>query len=526
MLACSSNEGVATGTSTSTGAGGSGGSGGAIDDGPPNWNRDVTPPDDADAATKRLACAYKAGNLPAETQGKSYPNGKEIPIQHILVLMQENRSFDHYFQKLPEKGQPDVDVAPPGYTNPDMMGMPVAPFHDSRYCFTDTNHEWDGSHQEYDNGKMDGFILANEGHGTPPPHPLADSMSGVRAMAYYDDSDLPFYYWLANEFSIADHYHCGILGPTWPNRMYMYGASSRGEIENKLADFYDVKGACKADADCGGKMGSCLNGSCKGSCKVDADCGVDAPKGTCDVAGGGSCAPIPRTLFDYLEQRHVNWKVYASGTPGFGITTQAWLKYRQDHQVTIDDYYADAAAGKLPDFAFIDPHLGAEAYNQDDEHPPASPQPGQLFVAKVVDALAKSPEWGSSALFITYDEHGGLYDHVVPPPACPPGDFKAKVGPNDPPGDFDRYGVRVPMMVVSPFAKKHFVAHHVYDHTSIVRFIEAKFVMPAITNRDANAEAPWEMFDFKSPPHATPPKITLPPVNQMTLDACAKVWVP
>jgi phospholipase C len=505
--------------------GGAGGAGGGTDNGPPNWNRMVTPPKDSDAAAQRLACGYKAGSLPAETQGESHPSGKAIPIKHILVLMQENRSFDSYFQMLPKNGQPDVEVAPPGYTNPDAMNTPIAPMHDSRYCLVDTNHEWDGSHKEYNDGKMDGFVLANDNSGTAPPHPLADSMSGVRALSYYDATDIPFYYWMANEFSIADHYHCSLLGPTWPNRMYLYAASSRGAAANKLTEFDAQAGACKADKECmGGAAGSCVNGSCKGTCKVDVDCGVDSPKGTCDVAGGGACRPVGRTIFDYMQQRHLNWKVYAGGTPGFAVTTNAWAKYMGLHQVDITEYFADAKSGNLPDVAFIDPHLGSEAYNQDDEHPPASPQPGQLFVATVVEALTKSPAWADSALFVTYDENGGFYDHVPPPSACQPDGIKPDLEPTDPPGDFDRLGMRVPMMVVSPYAKKHFVAHHVYDHTSILRFIEDRFVLPAITNRDANAEEPWEMFDFQNPPHKTPPTVTLPTVNQASLDACAKVW--
>ena len=508
------------------GHGGAGGTGGAPPlVGPAAWNRPVTPPADDAAAAQRLACGYKAGMLPAETQGASHPSGPAIPIKHILVLMQENRSFDHYFSRLPEHGQTDVEVPPASFTNPDTMGNPVAPFHDDKYCFVDTNHEWSGVYQQYDSGKMDGFILSNQDNSAPPPHPASDATSGVRAMAYYDDTDIPFYYWLANEFSIADHYHCALLGPTWPNRMYIYAASSRGATDNNLIEFGDRVGPCAGDADCGGVAGACFNGGCKGSCKVDADCGRDAQEGACDLGNGGVCAAVQRTLFDYMEQRHLDWKVYASGTPGFAITVGAWFAYRADHQRTIDDYFADAAAGKLPDVAFVDPHLGAEAYDQDDEHPPATPQGGQKFVAKVIDALTKSPEWSSSALFITYDEHGGLWDHVPPPPACPPGDKEPILKPTDPPGGFDRYGIRVPMMVVSPFAKKHFVAHHVYDHTSIVRFIEDRFVIPAITDRDANAEAPWEMFDFASPPHATPPAVTVPDVNQAGLAACAKIWV-
>jgi phospholipase C len=486
----------------------------------------VTAPADADAAAKRLACGYKTGSLPAETQGASHPSGAKIPVDHILILMQENRSFDHYFMKLPEHGQPDVEVAPASYTNPDAKGMPIAPFHATRYCEVDTNHEWDGSHQEYDDGKMDGFVLANDNSGTAPPHPLSDSMSGARALGYFDDTDLPFYYWLANEFSIADHYHCSLLGPTWPNRMYLYAASSRGMTENKLQSFYDQKGKCNVDADCsGGAAGSCVSGACKASCKVDEDCGRDAPKGSCD-APTGVCKAVGRTLFDYLETRKVTWKVYASGTAGFQLMGDTWAAFTIKHQKKIADFYADAAAGTLPQVAFLDPHLADERYDQDDEHPPASPQPGQAFVAKVVDAVAKSPNWSSSALFITYDEHGGFFDHVAPPAACPPGDFEPKLEPGDPAGKFDRYGVRVPMMLVSPFAKKHFVGHHIYDHTSIVRFIEDRFTIPAITDRDANAEAPWEMFDFEGVPHKEAPAVMMPAIDQAKLQDCAKVWVP
>lgn len=520
-----------SGTGGHGGKGGEGGQGGQGGQGasltaPPSWDRMVTPPSDAEAEGKRLACGYKAGALPAETQGQSRPNGADIPVDHILIVMQENRSFDHYFQMLPQNGQPDVDVAPLAYTNPDKDNVPVAPFHNPEHCFVDTNHEWNGSHLQYNGGLMDGFILTNEGHGSAPPHPAPDAKSGVRAMGYYDQTDIPFYFWLANEFSIADRYFCSLLGPTWPNRMYLYAASSRSATENKLKSFLDIKGTCSGDADCGGQAGSCTSLGCKGTCATDEDCGRDAPVGTCDVGAGGVCKPIGRTLFDYLEMRKIDWKVYATGTPGFALTIDAWLTYHVEHQRTIEEFYIDAAEGKLPQVAFVDSDIGNEVFDGNDEHPPASPQPGQRFVAGVVDALTKSPNWAKSALFITYDEHGGLYDHVPPPDACPPGDLPPELGPNDEPGDFDRYGVRVPLFVVSPFAKKHFVSHRVYDHTSIVRFIEARFVIPAISDRDANAEAPWDMFDFASPPHATPPAVTLPDVDQAKMDACKAVWVP
>jgi phospholipase C len=513
------------GATTTTASGGGGSDGGAYT-GPANWNRPVTPPSDADAAAGRAACTYKAGQLPAETQGVSAPNGTAIPVDHILIIIKENRSFDHYFSQLPAYGQPDVEVAPAGYTNPDGMGGTVAPYHDNLYCLVDTDHEWAGSHTEYDNGAMDGFFSANDNWGTAPPHPPNASMtSGARALAYYDQTDIPFYYWLANEFSIADHYHCSLLGPTWPNRMYAYAATSRGNVSTNLTDFHDQKGACTTDADCGGAPGSCFNNTaCKGTCQVDSDCGLDAQEGACDVADGGVCATVGRTVFDYMEQRHLNWKVYAAGTPGWAVITDTWLQYQAAHQFTMDDLLNDAKAGTLPDVAYIDPDLGNEGYSGQDEHPEGMPQTGQNWTASVLNAIAQSPAWPRTALFFTYDEHGGFWDHVPPPPACPPDSIAPMLAPTDPPGGFDRYGVRVPMIVFSPFAKKHYVSHDTYDHTSILRFIEARFVMPAITNRDANALAPWDMFDFTGVPHATPPTITVPPIDQAGLDACMAIY--
>lgn len=437
--------------------------------GPEEWNRAVTPPSDAEAEAARAGCGYQDGALPAETQGASHPNGAEIPVDHIVIMMMENRSFDHYFQKLPEYGQPDVEVAPAGFTNPGPDGEVIAPFRDTQFCFVDTNHGWDGTHIQVNGGAMDGFVSTNEGHHEVPVHGTLDMIAGRRAMGYYDQNDLPFYYWLANEFAIADHYHCSLQGPTWPNRMYLYAASSFGATKNTL---------------------------------VTPD----------------------KTLMDYLELRQVSWKIYASGTPGFGIFIEQLLKYKDGHLFNIDDYFADAAAGTLPAVAFVDPAIGREGHGQNDEHPPAVAPIGQEFAATVIEALTRSPNWPRSALFLTYDEHGGLYDHVPPPPACAPGDIEPDLDMGAQVAGFDELGIRVPMMIVSPFAKKHFVGHRTYDHTSIVRFVQARHVIPALTDRDANAEAPWEMFDFDNPPHATPPAITIPTVDQATLDACAAIF--
>jgi phospholipase C len=436
-----------------------------------DWDRPVDPPMDAEAALARAACQYPAGALPAETQGASRPSGAAIPIDHIVVVMQENRSFDHYFQKLPEHGQPDVEVAPPGFWNPDVNGEAVPIYHETEPCVASTVHSWAAVHRQLDGGLMDGFVIASDGMAEEPGHP-PELLGGKRAMGYYDASDLPFYYWLASEFAIADHYHASVPGPTWPNRMYLYAASSYGRVSNV-------------------------------SFQPD------------------------RTIFDQLDARKVGWKVYFSDHGGLGDYLRALLPNIDDHERTIEDYVEDAAKGTLPAVSFVCSTFAAKSLGESTwEHPPDVVQVGQRFVAKVVDALGKSPLWPRSALFLTYDEHGGLFDHVPPPPACPPDDHAPEIEPDDPPGGFDQLGARVPLLVVSPWAKAHHVDHAVYDHTSIVRFIEARHVLPALTARDANAEAPWGMFDFTSPPHPAPPEVKLPEVDHAAVDACDVVFDP
>src|SRR5690606_12152610 len=180
------------------------------DHAPAEWNREVTPPSDAEADAARLACAYGPGDLPAETHGASAPKGAEIPIDHVGIVMMENRSFDHYFQKLPEYGQPEVEVAPSDFTNPDPDGLPIGLFHEKGYCFVDTAHGHRATLDQINGGGMDGFVTTNEGNHEQPVGGSLEMVKGDRAMGYYDESDIPFYYWLANEFAIGDRYFSSI----------------------------------------------------------------------------------------------------------------------------------------------------------------------------------------------------------------------------------------------------------------------------------------------------------------------------
>jgi phospholipase C len=188
--------------------------------------------------------------------------------------------------------------------------------------------------------------------------------------------------------------------------------------------------------------------------------------------------------------------------------------------VPVAQYFSDAAAGTLPQVSFVDPIFASTANVETDEHPPANIQIGQQFAASVIDALMKSPLWSRSVLFITYDEHGGYYDHVPPPPACVPDDIPPRLAVGDFNAQFDAYGVRVPVAVISPYAKKHFVSHVVHDHTSILRFVETRFDLPALTRRDANADPMLEFFDFSKAKFATPPKLPTPKVDPAKEAAC------
>ena len=453
---------------------------------PAEWDRMVTRPDEASAKGSRTACKFGRGAMPAETLGGELPVDKDIPIETVIVLMQENRSFDSYFAHLGKYAKrTDIESAPEDTTNPTNVGVAPGALHKWQHaphkCFLDTNHEWTGSHVQYDDGKMDGFFQTNQDWaGETIKNPTPPLMDGERALWWYDERDIPFYYSLASTFGIGDKYFCSLLGPTWPNRMFLYGATSFGRTSNIFPEL-----------------------------------------------GLFAFPDNDATIFDELEKRHIAWNIYTANLPGAAVLVGPAITNRWGRNPvhSIDEFNTEAAAGTLPPVVFVDPYLGDEGPGRNDEHPPAHLQVGQKFVSDVVHTLFKSPQWAKSALFITYDEHGGIYDHVPPPAACEPDKLLPTFDKGEPtPGKFDRLGARVPIIVVSPFAKKAHVSHVVYDHTSITRFIQAKFKLPALTARDANADALFDFFDFANPPFVTPPDIPEPPIDTAELDYCTKTF--
>jgi phospholipase C len=487
LAACSS--GASSASSSDAGACATGDAMTSTDGGvltPCAWDQPVTQPSDTAASAARAACTYKAGALPLSTLGPTALPA-DIPIDNIVVLTMENHSFDSYLGHLNQYGnRSDIESADAGAWNPQADGGVVPWQHAAHECSADTDHEWPGTHQEVDNGKMDGFVVTN--NGWTEPNPGADAAvppqtaalyDGTRAMWFYDQTDLPFYYELANTYAVADHYHCALQGPTYPNRMYMLAATSFGITTSSFPDL--------------------------------------------------SALPFPQydtSILDELERRHVNWHLYGDGLTGAAILYTTGLVNRWGRSVVsgFAQFQADARAGNLPSVAFVDPNLSSELNGGagTDEHPPGDIQSGEQFVAQVVQAVTTSPQWAHTALFITHDENGGFFDHVPPPPACVP-DGTPPVDQNGKPAGFafDQDGIRVLLIAVSPYAKKGYVGHHLYDHTSLTRFIEARFKLPALTARDANAEPPTDLFDFEGPPaFSSPPAVAIPTIDPTGLSYC------
>jgi phospholipase C len=408
-------------------------------------------------------CNFNAGAAPADTLPPGTPHGSVIPIDHIVLLMQENRSFDEYFGQLHLSGQPKAqgpranarDVDPTGTTGG------IRRFHQTALCeVSDLDHSWTGTHVSVDGGKMDRFTEVNASGKDP---------NGHRAMGFYTAKDLNFYYKLYKTFAIGDHYFCSVQGPTFPNRFYYLAGTSFGHINN------------------------------------------DFPQTAAEFT--------QRSIFNALDEAGITWKVYYSQI-AFAQIFGYVRNTRMANLVPVEQYFSDAAAGTLPQVSFVDPIFTDKVNVENDEHPPANVQIGQQFAASIVEALMKSPLWSRSVLFLTYDEHGGYYDHVPPPAACIPDDIPPLLSVSDVNAQFDAYGVRVPVVVISPYAKKHFVSHVVHDHTSILRFVETRFDLPALTRRDANADPMLEFFDFSKPKFARPPNLPTPTIDQSKKAAC------
>jgi len=398
-----------------------------------------------------------------------------IPVNHIVWIMQENRSFDQYFGKLNDyrlaNGMPaNVDGIPAaGFSNVAPGGQVIPSFHYQTMCIEGTTPSWNESHYDVytkdgsqDIGNMDGFV--NQAAGFSSFNGFFDQ-KGVRAMGYFTDADLPYYYFMATQFATSDRFFSPAATGTPPNRLYALGGSSYGYTKQPTTTF------------------------------------------------------TQRNIFQNLEDAGVSWKIYytdvdSNGQPVTRIWSWwNWAQFHQNKVVPMSQYFTDLQNGTLPQVALLE--SGYESGR--DEHPGGTingqpntgthVQVGANYVSTLLNALMKSSAWKDSVFFFAFDEGGGMFDHVAPPfnAVHPDGIKPVDFTSSSVPGDFTRYGFRLPFFVASPFAKKGYVSHTPADLTAILRFIEERFNLPALTKRDAAQPDMREFFDFNNPPWLTPP---------------------
>jgi phospholipase C len=376
-------------------------------------------------------------------------------LRHIIFFVQENRSFDNYFGMLGayrvSKGLPNsIDGIPLDVTLYDKKGHPIHPFHFQTVCHENLSPFWNESHTDLNGGKMDGYMV------TALPSQI--DPTGTRAMGYYDQTDLPYYYELATQFATSDRFFSPVMTNTIGNRMYLFAATSFGHIR------------------------------------------PDTPP-----EGGWP----QKTIFDRLDQGGVSWRYYYQDD---GIYLPEWRVYQQDADklYPISSWYTDIQnEATLPSVIFIE-RGGPSGL---DEHPGNNIQIGAATVKEILDALLASQSWASSAFILTYDEAGALYDHVLPATLMPPDNIPPRLHKIDQPGDFGHSGFRIPVTVVSPWVKPNYVSHTWRDLTSILRLIETRFNLKPLTARDATADNMLEFFDFTNPYWLTPPPLPDQPTD-------------
>jgi phospholipase C len=501
------------------------------------------------AALLLACCAACASSAQAD--------GDLSKVNHIIIVMQENHSFDNYLGVLPYAPGTPYHQGPCAAndhscvdglncvrnpvdgtygchnSNSEAQGDEVFAFHSSDFCvLTDLDHLWSGAHQEANfldpNAALslspnDGFVMVNDQSNQPDGG--VESLTDDETMSFYNEQDIAFYYALAETFAIDDRYFSSVLGPTFPNRSYLMAATSFGHLTTDET----------------------------------------VPSGTPTEV----YQPLTGTIFDQLDAHGISWVDYFSDIPQ-GVSFRNFLldpHFRLLQKPappalsnpafpfnSSTSFFEDAAAGTLPAVAFVDAAMGFYA-PENDEHPGTDIRLGQEHVARIVDAVRNSPNWKDSIIFITYDEHGGFYDHVGSPAAVQGGALNPDgISPgqcadtsNPQPGgglncsesasieasfcpgftsngafpascaNFNQLGMRVPLMAVSPFSRPHYVSHTTGDHTSLLALIEKRFFSDHahLTARDANAGTLEDLFDFDNAPSLATevsPALAPPPV--------------
>jgi len=370
------------------------------------------------------------GNAPTSATALRAQAGSPAEIKHVVVLMQENRSFDHYFGAMPGvRGFADPTVSKKVFYQPDTDNPDgyLLPFHidttdTSAQALPSNSHSWGPQHQSWNNGAMNGFVSS---------HLEADGVAGQYTMAYFKRNDIAFHWALADAFTVCDGYHCSMMGPTWPNRLYLMTGT----------------------VDPAGKNGGPVYSN------------YVPPQGY-----------SWQTYPEMLTEAGVSWKVYQE-EDNYGMNVLEYFDQYQNASPTSPlfkngmkiyqpgQFEYDAMNDRLPTVSWIIPT------SFQSEHPAFTPAAGADYIASKIDAIAANQSvWEKTVFVLVYDENDGLFDHVLPPTAPPgtPDEYITVDGTADPIG----LGFRVPCVIVSPWTVGGYVSHQTFDHTSVSRLIE------------------------------------------------------
>jgi phospholipase C len=473
-----------------------------------------TQPAGQEGATRTQPAGPDAGARPRPDQ----PEGTDLlpQIRHIVVLMMENHSYDNYLGMLAGRGEglrlgPDGTPAAVNYL-PNGQAFPAHHMASTTQVKNDPSQNWRAVHIQYAGGRCDGFAAA-----------VAEALPGADPavpMGYWTEDDLPFYYGLARTFPLCDRWFSSCLGPTFPNRRFLISGTAHGLIDDLPWDIVDYPEA--------GTIFDALTGH--GVSWTNYHNVRHAHVLGRRLFGGRGLTAARRLAqagrwLPRVRDRAVGNKSFTADLYPLGLASCV-LHLRKTGQ-----FFADADAGTLPAVSIVDPDF--ELYSEEN---PQDICRGEAFAAEVINRVMHGPGWPHTVLIWLYDEHGGYYDHVCPPEALAPDDVPAHNFVLDMPGwlrgllrpvfgagvarleaidagprDYTRYGFRVPAVIVSPYARPDYVCHKTLDHTSVLKLIEQKWNLPALTRRDAAAESPLDALDLEGEPaFLTPPKLPEP----------------
>jgi phospholipase C len=385
--------------------------------------------------TKLVLCLLVLFGFPFMVKVSAAAQNPASPIQHIVFIMKENRTFDNFFGKFPGAMGATMGTISTGQ----VITLGRSPDRAPRAL----NHTWPTYMTVTDHGKMDKFdqlVICN--------------MNGdFLCMTQFDQPDIPNYWAYASTFTLADQFFSSVHGPSLPNHLYGIGAQSAGVVNNTSPI---------GDAGCAAAVGTTVQ-------VLDDQGSLSTPFPCFDF----------QTLADSLQNAAISWGVYNTGSDFSFINHIRNSTLWTTNVFPIGQFAKDAATGNLPAVSWVIPP------GSKNDYPTNSVCDGENWTVGQLNAIMQGPSWGSTAVFVTWDDFGGFYDHVPPP-------------------QVDEFGLgpRIPALIVSPYAKPGFISHTVYDLTSVLKFIEQRFGLSALSARDAAANDLMDSFNFSQTPIA------------------------